>query len=51
MTKTVIIMMNVQIVMGSIKKKENGYVALHVITGFIRNASVNDNSIISIDFS
>ena len=38
-------------VMGCIKKKKNGYVALCAITGFTKNASMNEDSIISMDFS
>ena len=51
MTKAVIVMTNVQNVMGSIKKKKNGYVALCVITVFMKNVSMNEDSIISIEFS
>ena len=50
MTKAVIMMINMQNVMGCIKKNKNGYVALRVITGFMKNASMNEDSIISIDF-
>ena len=51
MTKAVIVMTNVQNVMGSIKKKKNGYFALCVITVFMKNVSMNEDSIISIEFS
>ena len=44
-------MINVQDVMGCIKKKRNGYVDLCVITGFMKNASMNGDSMASIDFS
>ena len=43
------VMINAQNVMRCIKK--NSYVALCVITGFMKNISMNENSIISIDFS
>ena len=41
-------MISVQNVIGCTKKNKNGYVALCVITGFMKNASMNEDSIISI---
>ena len=36
---------------GMYKEKNNGYVAICVITGFMKNGSINKDSIISINFS
>ena len=49
MTKAVRVMIKMQNVMACIKKKKNGYIALCVINGFMKNASMDENSITSID--
>ena len=55
MTKAVIVMINVQNLMGCMKrrmyKRKNGHVAPCAITGFMKNASMIKDSIMSIDLS
>ena len=54
MAKAVIVMINVQNLMRCMKRrmyKRNGHVAPCAITGFMKNASMIKDSIISIDLS